>query len=304
MKRLVDCGIVQDLLPLYIEKLASESSVRAIEEHIAECGECRDMLKELREPITSVPETEKKEVDFLKKLRKRSKKIVGAVIGLAAILLLLGAAFLVKIFVIGMPVSPDNIMYECSYNEETRELTVHGTINLSMTSYSGVTVKEDPSYVGVLNLEVRGAERIFRDKKYNTYFTETVVIPEDGNDWQVHLVGPSYQRLLMWESTPLWDMTQEELDEYFDTWTRVSSEQVRNITADMTSEEVQDLLGSTASVQESGSMEYALKYIVDEEYEIWITFSADKGDQSCGLTGEEILEGKVPKQESWGMEIQ
>ncbi|WP_432650973.1 hypothetical protein [Huintestinicola sp.] len=39
-----DCDIIRDLLPLYSDKVSSESSRRLVEEHCAECEECSEML--------------------------------------------------------------------------------------------------------------------------------------------------------------------------------------------------------------------------------------------------------------------
>ena len=37
------CGIVQDLLPLYIDGVCSEPSSKLIEKHLSECGDCLKM---------------------------------------------------------------------------------------------------------------------------------------------------------------------------------------------------------------------------------------------------------------------
>ena len=36
----IDCDIIKDLLPLYVEGLVSEKSKAALEEHLEECGGC------------------------------------------------------------------------------------------------------------------------------------------------------------------------------------------------------------------------------------------------------------------------
>ena len=36
-----ECGIVRDLLPLYIENMVSEDSREFIEEHLSRCAECK-----------------------------------------------------------------------------------------------------------------------------------------------------------------------------------------------------------------------------------------------------------------------
>ena len=44
----VNCNIIQDLLPLYIEQLVSEKSKIEIEEHLKECSQCTKIYEEMR----------------------------------------------------------------------------------------------------------------------------------------------------------------------------------------------------------------------------------------------------------------
>ena len=65
------CDIIKDLLPSYIEGLTSETSNEEIEKHLAACEECRTFHQEMTGEIIEVlPVTEKKELDYLKKVRK------------------------------------------------------------------------------------------------------------------------------------------------------------------------------------------------------------------------------------------
>ena len=41
------CEIIRDLIPLYLDKVCSEDSRKLVEEHLAECSECRKYMKEL-----------------------------------------------------------------------------------------------------------------------------------------------------------------------------------------------------------------------------------------------------------------
>lgn len=43
------CGLIQDLLPLYQDEVCSEESRRAVEEHLGECADCRQMAERLRD---------------------------------------------------------------------------------------------------------------------------------------------------------------------------------------------------------------------------------------------------------------
>lgn len=73
----MECGIIRDLFPSYIDGLTSEESNHAIEEHLRECTECREYLKGMKADLASVKYVElnkaqaKAEIGVFKKLRRR-----------------------------------------------------------------------------------------------------------------------------------------------------------------------------------------------------------------------------------------
>ena len=52
----IKCEVVRDLLPLYVDGVASEESCTLIEEHLKECEDCKEYLKLLQEDIPDVSE--------------------------------------------------------------------------------------------------------------------------------------------------------------------------------------------------------------------------------------------------------
>lgn len=76
MKNNLTCELVEDLLPSYIDGLTSEVTNTAVREHIAGCDKCKTALENMKEPCSETKiEEEKKEIDFLKKTRKRNIKV-------------------------------------------------------------------------------------------------------------------------------------------------------------------------------------------------------------------------------------
>lgn len=61
------CETIQDILPLYQDGICSDSSKVLVEEHVAGCPVCRDMLNDLKEDIR--PEEKQKEVEPLLSIR-------------------------------------------------------------------------------------------------------------------------------------------------------------------------------------------------------------------------------------------
>lgn len=51
----MNCSIIQDLLPLYLDQVCSSQTTRAVEEHLAACPACQSLLDEMRRE-SAVPE--------------------------------------------------------------------------------------------------------------------------------------------------------------------------------------------------------------------------------------------------------
>lgn len=85
MKHRLDCRIVQDLLPLYVDGLTCEYTNQEIEAHMAECSECAELLKRMQIPEKHI--AEEAQVNYMKKIQKHMGKWK-AVSGTFAVLLL------------------------------------------------------------------------------------------------------------------------------------------------------------------------------------------------------------------------
>ncbi len=57
----MNCNIVKDLIPLYIDGCCSEESKKAVEDHIGDCTDCRNLIEDMRSPsgIVAAPESPK-----------------------------------------------------------------------------------------------------------------------------------------------------------------------------------------------------------------------------------------------------
>ena len=73
------CEIVQDLLPSYVDGLTSDETNEAIKDHLADCVSCRDMYERMKademsaEENSEVMEKEKKEINFLKRIKQKHR---------------------------------------------------------------------------------------------------------------------------------------------------------------------------------------------------------------------------------------
>lgn len=68
----MDCDNIRDLLPLYADGQASESSRRLIEAHTAGCPACKKLLRQMCAPIEQAPEDGQQRI--LDQIRKRQRR--------------------------------------------------------------------------------------------------------------------------------------------------------------------------------------------------------------------------------------
>lgn len=81
MKKENECEIVQDLLLNYVDELLNASSKDLVENHLKTCSNCKEKFEDLQYDDKTV-KIQEKEIDYLKKLRLKSriKSIIGALI--------------------------------------------------------------------------------------------------------------------------------------------------------------------------------------------------------------------------------
>ena len=67
-----ECEIVQDLLIGYADGTLNKDSKKLVEKHLKECGSCTKRLKEIQEDAKESLEFTNKDIDYLKKFRRKS----------------------------------------------------------------------------------------------------------------------------------------------------------------------------------------------------------------------------------------
>lgn len=153
----INCSIIQDLLPLYVDGVVSQESKEMIEDHLKNCEECKKELafmgKELSLPI-------EKKASILKGLNKkwRNKKVMVSGISILLTTLILCAVFYyVYHFETVIPYSKPLVQIE---TQDKGELVAryYGNDYYSVKSTHPVTVEIDGQEKSVLFL----------------YYTETI----------------------------------------------------------------------------------------------------------------------------------
>ena len=92
MKEKLNCKIVQDLLPNYIDGLTNDETNKYIEEHINECAECKRILENMQKKLNiKNGEKDKKTVKILKKYNNKMLFLKIVFVIFLAIIILFGA---------------------------------------------------------------------------------------------------------------------------------------------------------------------------------------------------------------------
>lgn len=91
----MNCDVVKDLLPLYIDGCCSEESEKIVKEHIEVCGDCKKVFEDMSTP-TKVEKKEKSPVVFCKLNEWRASVMQSALLFISFALITLGVALEAK----------------------------------------------------------------------------------------------------------------------------------------------------------------------------------------------------------------
>lgn len=148
MKDNLPCAVVRDLLPIYVEGLTEPETNAAVEAHLKTCPACTARLAAMRAPEPPPEAETAKEVDYLKKVKRRSwKRVVLAV--LITVLVLMGA-LAAKLFLLGNAAGPESMVFYVEQSDETLSLRISSAV--SANAYWGWNTK---SQGGVVEISAR-----------------------------------------------------------------------------------------------------------------------------------------------------
>lgn len=176
----IPCEIIQDLMPVYVDGLTSDTTDREIREHLEECETCREMYRRMKKEINgdgTEKEGEKAEIDYLKKVRKRNVRNV--ILGAAVVFLIMISVFFVKLFIIGHPSKSYQVTY---VNVNGSQVNVGGVMYEPASVFSGYKLKKQKD--GTEKLVVYVALPSFWNR--NGDFNLELGLPDNGKDLEVN----------------------------------------------------------------------------------------------------------------------
>ena len=125
MKNDLTCGVVRDLLPSYVEGLTSQETNGAVERHLSECPDCARLRADMAVPAGEERVEQSREVDYLKRVKRGSRRRVAAAI--LCTLAVIAAGIAVKLFIIGEPAGREGMSWSVRCDENAMDLRVFST---------------------------------------------------------------------------------------------------------------------------------------------------------------------------------
>lgn len=175
------CGIIRDLLPLYIDDVSNEESKQAVENHLSECEKCRNYYNSMKSTEGFVAKENDNSEDMkmannLKNVKSKiNKKIRNIVLGAVAamVFVIVGVTLLFNVAL--KEVSPDDVIVSANvYSFE--ELIENSASNVpnseSVTIYSDDSDNSQKIEVRIPEIgEITVTEDTIEKNKYVTVFS-------------------------------------------------------------------------------------------------------------------------------------
>ena len=206
MKNEKECKIIQELLPMYIDNLTSKEVTEYIEDHLAQCNCCKEKLKNMNSTI-SLEKIEQKEIDYLKKIKRKNFYKILMVIIFFLILISVSFWFFMNYRITKNPegkymLEKATINQDDIINYDIMILTGQKE-NITATWYVILTAKEQ-TCVNIIQ-ELDGYDQTYLEEQYN-------MLKEN---WQL-LRNPKLQNNKLYMNANEWNgRTKEDLENLF-----------------------------------------------------------------------------------------
>lgn len=135
MEKKSECEIVQDLLIGYVDNVLNEASKTLVEKHLIKCEICQKKLEELKTEVTESEESQKREIDYLKKVRRKSK--IKSILMAIGILVVIFIIWYVRQFIIVQSIASkaEKSLQSNNFYKETRQILSDNEVSVEKTYY-------------------------------------------------------------------------------------------------------------------------------------------------------------------------
>lgn len=142
MEKRVECEIVQDLLLGYVDETLNIESKKIVEKHLSECSSCKKKLEEIKADIKENELNQQKEIDYLKKIRRKTK-LKSIAIALAIIFFTILVLIIIKFVKISSVMNRGvKSLQAQNYYSEKQQIVKEGETFVTKTYYKDGKYKE------------------------------------------------------------------------------------------------------------------------------------------------------------------
>lgn len=135
MKKEIECKVVEDLLFGYVDKTLNNESKKLVENHLKDCKDCKEKLNEILEENKQNEKIQQREIDYLKKIKTKSR-IKSILIAIGIIILILILLYLIKfIRISNIMKKAEKSLKSQNYYCEKQENSVENSVSVSKTYY-------------------------------------------------------------------------------------------------------------------------------------------------------------------------
>lgn len=172
MEKKTECEIVQDLLLGYVDGVLKEESKKLVEKHLLTCKECQKKLNEIKKDMQENENNQKKEIDYLKKIRRKSR-IKSILIAIGIILILCFVLYLYKFVIVNSFISKaEKTLKTNNLYKETIQMMGDNQTSVTKTYY------KDGKYKSVWEMYSDNGVEVYNIQYASVDAEERIVINE------------------------------------------------------------------------------------------------------------------------------
>lgn len=157
----IDCNVIRDLIPLYVDDAASPETKALVEAHAAECPECREEIETMKKalPLPVCSDLEQENAGIIRAIGKQlqRKRVKAAIISALTAAALIIGVYVVMVFPSRVIPYEEGLVsvrdddgdvwvrfmgksYHCSYGREIVEIEIDGEKKNAMAIYFDETL--------------------------------------------------------------------------------------------------------------------------------------------------------------------
>jgi len=234
MKSKLKCEVVKDLLPIYLDGIASEVTNREVKDHLEECPDCTASYEVMNTPDRIAKSTARTKIKFLKRIKRKHLITTNVCVLCAVVILVVLYQVNEYLHILSQPVSTIDVAISDIYLLSNGNVICKVTISDDLPyyengSHSAFSINDDTMY-GATHMQYSLYSKYFA--KHNdelsaggNYYYAVFNTPEfiTINDGEIAVKGtvtlayeglPDENPLIIWQNGDPLSLAPAELEEY------------------------------------------------------------------------------------------